>query len=134
MSFNICRGTLGSLGMFGGGQIKPCGAGRMLALRCSVMLTMISCLWRSCLAIHRAREMQWRHSNLHKSAAEEIEPGCFDGKTYRCPMHREFEVADSVLQTPKLMGASTAEWKTALSRAKDKTAPGKRPRILTYHF
>ena len=47
-------------------------------------------------------------------------------------MHREFEVADSVLQTPKLMGASTAEWKTALSRAKDKTAPGKRPSILTY--
>ena len=69
-----------------------------------------------------------------KSAAEEIEPGRFDGKTYRCPMHREFEVADSVLQTPKLMGASTAEWKTALSRAKDKSAPGKRPRILTYHF
>ena len=29
-----------------------------------------------------------------KSAAEEIEPGRFDGKTYRCPMHREFEVAD----------------------------------------
>ena len=69
-----------------------------------------------------------------KSVAEEIEPGHFDGRTYRCPKHREFDVADSVLETPRLMDASTTEWEMALKRAKDKSSPGTRPRILTYHF
>jgi len=31
-----------------------------------------------------------------KSDAQEIEPGFFDGKTFRCPTHHEFEVADTV--------------------------------------
>jgi hypothetical protein len=62
------------------------GAGRMLAPRCSVMLTMISYLWRSCLAVHRARGMQWRHVqfanqplrklNLDVSTAKHIAVRC----------------------------------------------------------
>ena len=66
--------------------------------------------------------------------AKEIELRFLDGKTYRCPKDGEFNVSDSVLQTPKHMNASTAEWEAALQRAKEKAARGARPRILTYHF
>jgi hypothetical protein len=68
-----------------------------------------------------------------KSTVEEIEPGFFDGITFRCAKHDEFGVADSVLKLPRYMNAAPAEWETALKRAKV-AAPGKRPRIRTYHF
>jgi hypothetical protein len=71
-----------------------------------------------------------------KSAAEEIEPGFFDGKTFRCENHGEFDVVDTVLQLPLYMDQSQAEWELALKRAAAaaKSVPGKRPRITTYCF
>jgi len=67
-----------------------------------------------------------------KSVAEEIEPGFFDGKTFRCPKHNEFEVTDTVLYTRT--NADSAKWEVPLSRAKDKAPAGARPRINDYCF
>jgi hypothetical protein len=69
-----------------------------------------------------------------RSTAEEIEPGFFDGKTFRCPNHGEFDVSGSVLNTPALMDADMAQWDVALRIATDRATPGKRPRILTSDF
>jgi hypothetical protein len=69
-----------------------------------------------------------------KSTAEEIEPGFFDGKTFRCQKDGEFGVADSVLEMPAYMNATSAGWEVALRRAKNKALPGARPRIRTHHF
>ena len=66
------------------------------------------------------------------SEAEQIEPGAFDGKTFRCPKHGEFDVAHSVLNT--MMNASAARWEVALAKAASQAAEGKRPRITTYDF
>jgi hypothetical protein len=41
-----------------------------------------------------------------QSAAEEIEQGFFDGKTFRCPKHNDFQVSDTVLSKPALMAAA----------------------------
>jgi len=67
-----------------------------------------------------------------KSVAEEIEPGFFDGKTFRCPKHNEFEVTDSALKTQA--NDTADQWEAAYKRAKDKAAAGKRPRISHYSF
>ena len=40
-----------------------------------------------------------------KSDAQEIEPGVFDGKTFRCPKHGEFDVTGSVLSVRAHMAA-----------------------------
>jgi hypothetical protein len=69
-----------------------------------------------------------------KSDAEEIEPEFFDGTTFRCPKHGEFQVADSVLKTPALMDADSNQWESALKKATGRAAAGGRPRILTYDF
>jgi hypothetical protein len=53
-----------------------------------------------------------------RSIAEEIEPGLFDGKSFRCQKDGEFGVADSVLQITAYVNASTVEWDAALNRAK----------------
>jgi hypothetical protein len=64
-----------------------------------------------------------------KSPAEEIEPGFFDGTTFRCPNHKEFDVTDTVLKLSGYMDKGHAEWEAALTRAKAKAVTGKRPRI-----
>ena len=68
-----------------------------------------------------------------KSEAMEIEPGMFDGKTFRCPKHREFGVSDSVLSVREFMDAETERWESALANASSRAIDG-RPRILTYDF
>ena len=69
-----------------------------------------------------------------KSDAEIIEPGMFDGNTFRCPNpnHKEFDVAHSVLRSSSLMDKSPVQWENALSRAA--LREGARPRITTYDF
>ena len=69
-----------------------------------------------------------------KSDAQEIEPGFFDGKTFRCPTHHEFEVADTVLKIPVLMDADSSQWEGALKKATNRSAPGRRPRIFSTDF
>ena len=69
-----------------------------------------------------------------KSDAEEIEPGAFDGKTFRCPKHAEFDVTGSVLSVRAHMAADTAQWEAALKKARGRVFGGKRPRIVTYDF
>ena len=69
-----------------------------------------------------------------KSDAEEIEPGSFDGKTFRCPKHGEFDVTGSVLSARAHMAADTAQWEAALKKARSRVFGGKRPRIVTYDF
>jgi hypothetical protein len=69
-----------------------------------------------------------------KSAAEVIEPGRFDGKTFRCSRDGEFDVVDTVLKIPRYMDADSAEWQRALQAAKSHAAPGERPKIFTYSF
>jgi hypothetical protein len=66
-----------------------------------------------------------------KSEAQEIYPGSFDGKTFRCPNHNEFDVSDSVLKTR--MNATSEEWEAALKKATDR-ASGKRPKIFDPDF
>jgi hypothetical protein len=53
-----------------------------------------------------------------------MRPGFFDGKTFRCPKHREFQVADSVLSTPALMKADSNQWESALKKAAGRAAGG----------
>jgi hypothetical protein len=71
-----------------------------------------------------------------KSAAGEIEQGFFDGKTFRCRNHGEFDVVDTVLQLPLYIDKDQAEWEVALkiAAAAAKGVAGKRPRINTYCF
>jgi hypothetical protein len=69
-----------------------------------------------------------------KLKAEEIEPSFFDGKTFFCPRHKQFQVADSVFSTKKCMDADANQWERALKQATDRAKPGERPRILTYDF
>jgi hypothetical protein len=69
-----------------------------------------------------------------KSLAQEIEPGFFDGKTFRCPKHGEFQVADTVYCVKGCMDAGSDRWEAALKRATGRTSAGARPRILTYDF
>ena len=69
-----------------------------------------------------------------QSDAEEIETELFDGKTFRCPKHGEFDVAIAVLNTLTFVNASLAEWETALKTASKNAIEGSRPRILTYDF
>jgi len=64
--------------------------------------------------------------------AQEINKGMFDGTTFRCPTHGEFEVADTVLKTKRI--ATTEQWENALGLAKRRAKPNSRPRILTYDF
>ena len=58
----------------------------------------------------------------------------FDGTTFRCPNHNEFDVADSVLKTGALMEAGRYRWEQALYKAAERAPPGKRARIFTYDF
>jgi hypothetical protein len=67
-----------------------------------------------------------------KSAAEEIEPDFFDGKTFRCRKHNEFAVTDSALRTH--VNDTVDQWEAAFKRAKDHVAVGARPRISHYSF
>ncbi len=69
-----------------------------------------------------------------KSGAQEIDPGFFDGKTFRCPKHGEFQVSGSVLKTPAHMDANSIKWEAALKRAIDRASKNARPRILIYDF
>ena len=69
-----------------------------------------------------------------RSDAEEIEPGVFDGKTFRCPKHGEFDVTGSVLGVRTHMAADSNQWEAALKKAVSRAAAGKRPRTLTYDF
>ena len=69
-----------------------------------------------------------------KSNAELIEPGFFEGITFRCAKHDEFDVSDTVLSISDLMNADSARWEKALKAASGRAAPGKRPRILSYDF
>ena len=49
----------------------------------------------------------------------------------RCPTHGEFEVTHGALmEKPR----EPEEWEQALDHVKDRTAPGKRPRIHTEDF
>jgi hypothetical protein len=43
-----------------------------------------------------SEEMQMATCPICQSAAEEIEQGFFDGKTFRCPKHNDFQVSDTV--------------------------------------
>jgi hypothetical protein len=69
-----------------------------------------------------------------KSEATEIEPGSFDGKSFSCPNHGEFDVTGSVLSVPAHMAAGTEQWEAALKKAASRSFGGKRPRIVTYDF
>jgi hypothetical protein len=66
------------------------------------------------------------------SHAEEIDKGKFEGTTFRCPRHGEFEVADTVLKTKRT--ATSQQWENALNLAKERAKPNARPRILTSDF
>jgi hypothetical protein len=69
-----------------------------------------------------------------KSDAEEIEPGFFEGKTFWCRKHGEFEVSNSVLSVAGLMDSAPGKWEAALKNATIRAAAGARPRILSYDF
>lgn len=65
--------------------------------------------------------------------AEEIEPGMFDGKTFRCLKHGEFGVSDTVLSVREYMDADAGRWESALANAGSRAIEG-RPRILRFDF
>jgi hypothetical protein len=65
---------------------------------------------------------------------DEVEPGVFDGKAFRCPVHRVFEVSDTVLTVPAFMNAPKTQWEAALKKAVDRARNTGRPRILSYDF
>jgi hypothetical protein len=69
-----------------------------------------------------------------KLDALEIEPGYFDGKTFRCPKHGEFDVTGSVLSDRVHMASDSNQWEAALKKAASRATAGRRPRILTYDF
>jgi uncharacterized Zn finger protein (UPF0148 family) len=69
-----------------------------------------------------------------KTDAFEIEAGYFDGKTFRCPKHGEFDVTGSVLSDRTHMAAEENQWEAALKKAAGRVIAGRRPRILTYDF
>ena len=60
-----------------------------------------------------------------KSAAEVIETDYSDGKTFRCQKHGEFDVAETVLDTPIFMNARLDDWEAALKTASDQAIKGK---------
>ena len=80
---------------------------------------------------HHKREISMATCPICKSEAQEIYPGSFDGTTFRCPNHNEFDVSDSVLKTR--MNATSEEWEAALKKATDR-ASGKRPKIFDPDF
>jgi len=67
-----------------------------------------------------------------KLEAQDIEPGFFDGKTFRCPKHGDFDVSDTALTTR--LSASSDEWEAALNKATTRVGAGKRPKILDLDF
>ena len=69
-----------------------------------------------------------------KSAAEEIETDYSDGKSFRCPKHGEFDVAEAVLNNRVLMNAHSDKWEKALKVASANAIRRTRPRILEYNF
>jgi hypothetical protein len=69
-----------------------------------------------------------------KSEAEEIEPGTFDGKWFRCLKHREFGVSDTVLSLKARMDARSDEWEAALKKAIERAGAEERPKILDLDF
>ena len=78
--------------------------------------------------------MQMATCPICQSAAEEIEQGFFDGKTFRCPKHNDFQVSDTVLSNPALMAAARNQWEAALIKATNRADAGARPRIFTDDF
>lgn len=55
-----------------------------------------------------------------------------DATGFDCPTHSQFKVANSVLAN---QSAYTREqWEAALKRAKSRTPPGVRPKIMTNNF
>jgi hypothetical protein len=69
---------------------------------------------------HNTKSYKMAICPICKSTAEEIEPGFFDGKTFRCEKDGEFGVADSVLEMPAYMNAASAGWEVALRRVRTK--------------
>ena len=69
-----------------------------------------------------------------KSAAEAIGTDYSEGTTFRCQKHGEFDVAETVLDTPIFMKARMDDWEAALKTASHQAIEGKRPRIVTYDF
>ena len=69
-----------------------------------------------------------------KSVAEVFATDYSDGKTFRCQTHGEFDVAETVLDTPIFMNARLDDWEAALKTASDQAIKGKRPRIVRYDF
>jgi hypothetical protein len=81
-----------------------------------------------------SEEMQMAICPICQSAAEEIDQGFFDGKTFRCPKHNDFQVSDTVLSNPALMAAARNQWEAALIKATNRADAGARPRIFTDDF
>ena len=66
--------------------------------------------------------------------ATEIEPGLFDGTSYRCEKHGEFSVSGSTLSSAICTDADETKWEGALEKARKRAFKGKHPVILTYDF
>jgi hypothetical protein len=65
------------------------------------------------------------------SDAEEIEKGMGDFITLRCPKDDEFQFSRTIsAEQPR----NAKQWELALVRARQRTKPGERPKILTYDF
>lgn len=69
-----------------------------------------------------------------KGSAIEIDPGLFDGTSYRCEKHGEFSVSGSTLSSKDCMDANESTWEGALEKARKRAASGKRAVIVTYDF
>jgi hypothetical protein len=69
-----------------------------------------------------------------KGGAVEIDPGLFDGISYRCEKHGDFSVSGSTLSAKICMDADETKWENAFEKARKRAIKGKRPVILTYDF
>ena len=69
-----------------------------------------------------------------KGSAVEIDPGLFDGTSYRCEKHGDFSASGSTLSSRVCMEADKGRWEGALEKARNRAIKGKRPVILTYDF
>jgi hypothetical protein len=65
------------------------------------------------------------------SDAEQIEKGMGDFITLRCPNHGEFQFSYTIIVEPP---RNAKQWELALVRARQRTKPGERPKILIYDF
>jgi hypothetical protein len=68
-----------------------------------------------------------------KSSAQEL-PRTGDATGFHCATHDAFKVADSVFVEQRIKNYTSEQWEAALRKAKQRTQPGKWPRIIRDDF